>query len=113
MGNIGGAISSAVVLGFIVVLGLTQLTLQILALVSLFRTPQERLVTGRRWVWLLVIAVGVVGAVVYFAAARRPALADDPLGTTGEGQSPDTKAHRAADLLYGDPADRKDRGEGR
>ncbi len=84
-------------------LALVQVGLQALALLIALRTPPDRLLTGRRWVWIVVIALGLVGAIVFLAAARKPAPAPDPVNT-----APDLdrdRARRAADLLYGSPPD--------
>ncbi|MGD9840566.1 MAG: hypothetical protein AB7U87_02510 [Candidatus Bipolaricaulis sp.] len=84
-------------------LALVQLGLQAFALIIVLRTPPDRLLTGRRWVWIVVIALGLVGAIVCLAVARRPAPEPDSVNT-----APDLdldKARRAADLLYGNPPD--------
>lgn len=55
-----------------------QLTLTVVGLVVLVRTPRERLVFERKWPWVLIIVlVNVVGSIVFLAAARRPAPAAD------------------------------------
>ncbi len=113
MSTIGWADLPAWVLAGIVVLGLAQLSLQALALASVFRTPQERLVTGKRWVWILAIALGIVGAIAYFAAARRPALTEDPVQSVAEPSSLDAQAQRAVDLLYGTSSEETDRSDRR
>ncbi|GAB4306821.1 MAG: hypothetical protein Kow0097_06560 [Candidatus Bipolaricaulota bacterium] len=101
MGNVAWADLPALALGAIVALGVVQLSLQVLALVTVFRTPEERLVTGRRWVWVAVVALGqLVGAIVFLAAARKPTPAPDPVSTAPDAER--DGARRAADLLYGD-----------
>lgn len=82
-----------------------QVTLQIYALVNLWRTPVERVQTGKKWVWALVILlVNTVGAIIYLAAGKKPAQAVDPVHqaahTEGNGARAD-RAAAAADLLYG------------
>ncbi|MEW6216064.1 MAG: PLDc N-terminal domain-containing protein [Candidatus Bipolaricaulota bacterium] len=105
MGNIQWADLPLWALAGIVVLGLAQLSLQVFAVVNVFRTPEERLVTGRRWVWVLVIVLGWIGLIVYFTAARRPTVEQDPLhATPGSDGSASAKARQAADLLYGKPS---------
>lgn len=92
----------------IAVLGVAQVSLQVVALVIAFRTPEERLTGGRRWVWILVVVLGqLLGAILFFAAARRPVPSDDPLRREDNASSVDAKARRAADVLYGDSSDRK------
>lgn len=111
MSNVGWADLPPWALAVLGVLGLVQISLQILALVSAFRTPEERLATGKRWVWIVIVVFGqLVGAIVYFAAARRPPVQQDPLsGRPGSDASARAKAQQAADLLYGTPSDAKER----
>lgn len=114
MDNIPWADVPAWALVGIVVLGLAQLSLQVLAVLSVLRTPEERLVTGRRWVWILVIVLGWIGLIAYFAVARRPLVQEDAAYTpSAPDPPPDAKAQRAADLLYGSSPDNKDRRPGR
>ena len=80
---------------------LIQLVLMIVALVDLSRRPQVR---GPKWVWVLIILfVNMIGPIVYFALARKPAAVDlTPAYRSEQAKSPET----VADLLYGDvPAD--------
>lgn len=82
------------------VLVVVQLTVEIWALVDLYRRPADRVVLGKKWVWVLIILfVNLVGAIVYFAVGRVPAPAAEV--------TPDTptsdRAARAADALYGEP----------
>ncbi len=110
MGNIGWADLPPWLLVGIVVVGLAQLSLQVLALVNVFRTPEGRLVTGRRWVWVAVILFGWVGLIAYFAAGRRPMPQPDPVGTTSDPDAPPTApTQRAVDVLYGSLPKNRDR----
>lgn len=85
-----------------VVLGLAtvvQLTLEISALVVMLRTPDERLVFGKKWPWVLIILlVNFVGALVFFVAGRTVAPAVEPAAGPAEASD---RAARAADVLYG------------
>jgi hypothetical protein len=78
---------------------LVQLALMIAALVSVIRTPAERL-RAPKWLWVLVIVFGeLIGPIVYFAVARKPEAVD-----VAHSDSP-AQAERAAgvaDLLYGE-----------
>lgn len=85
----------------VVALGAIQLTLQIIAILHVLRTPPERLRTGRAWVWILVIAVGMLGVAVYFAAGREPATVTDPAREKDPGVS-SSGGTSAADVLYGE-----------
>ncbi|QAA76061.1 MAG: hypothetical protein BIP78_0295 [Candidatus Bipolaricaulis sibiricus] len=104
MGNTAWADLPTWALVAVVVLGGVQLSLQVSALVILFRTPDERLVTGRRWVWVAVVVFGqLVGAIAFLAAGRRPVTEQDPLHSAPQpGDVTRAQARRAADLLYGD-----------
>jgi len=89
-------------LAVIVLIGLVQVTVEIIALVVLVRTPVERLVLGKKWPWvLLILLVNLIGAIVFLAAGRKPAPAVDPLAmqtpTVGAGQA----GVELADALYG------------
>ncbi len=84
----------------VVVIGIIQLALQIFAIVHVLRTPAERLRTGRTWVWIIVIAAGIVGVAVYFATGREPIAVPDPVRETDPGAS-SSGGPSAADVLYG------------
>ena len=79
----------------LVALVAVQLSLQIYALVVLFRTPDERLMLGKKWPWaLFIVLVNLVGAIVFLAAGRKPAAA-------AVAAQPADRATRAAEVLYG------------
>lgn len=87
--------------GLLVALALlvvAQVTLDVVALVDLYRRPAERVV-GNKWIWVaVVLLVNVVGAVVYLAAGRKAAPAQEvPPAPRGGGS--------VADALYGRPTD--------
>ncbi len=82
------------------VLGLVNLGLMALALVSLFTRPVEAVRFRRRWLWAVVIvAVNWIGPLLYLAVGRVDApLRDD----SGSGDVPAAeRARRAVELLYG------------
>lgn len=96
------------------VLVVVQLVVEVYALVRLLRTPDEQLLFGKKWPWVLIILlVNLVGAIVFLVAGRQPAPAVDPLarGEAGApgGTSPGAPAvtdragaaERATDVLYG------------
>lgn len=85
----------------IVLIGVIQLALQVFAIIQVLRTPAERLRSGRPWIWIVIIATGIVGVVVYFAAGREPAAVDDPVRETDPAVS-SGEASSAADVLYGE-----------
>ncbi|MDI6900303.1 MAG: PLD nuclease N-terminal domain-containing protein [Anaerosomatales bacterium] len=92
----------------IIVYGAIQLAVQVWALVDLLRTPAERLQTGKKWLWAIVVLFfNMLGAIIYFVAGKKPAEAVDPARASAPG-APTTgapaadRATRAAELLYGD-----------
>ena len=86
----------------IIALGVTQLTLQIWALVDLIRRPAP---AQRKVVFALVIVlVGLVGAIAYLAVGR-PMLSEETSRDGGAGGN-EAARKRALDQLYG-PDDRK------
>lgn len=90
-----------VALGILVVV---QITLDVIALLDLYRRPVDQVVFANKWIWVAVILlVSTVGAIVYLAAARKPAALT-------EGSAPPASAVRTdkiADALYG-PRDNRD-----
>ena len=87
----------------IIALGVTQLTLQIWALVDLVRRPAP---AQRKVVFALVIVlVGLVGAIAYLAVGR-PMLSEETSGGGSAGGANEAARKRALDQLYG-PDDRK------
>jgi hypothetical protein len=82
------------------VLSIAQIALEVFALVKLIRTPDDQLVFGKKWPWVLIILfVNFIGAIVFLAAGRTPAAAVDPAAQPGA--TDETRAARAADVLYG------------
>lgn len=78
---------------------LLQITLAAISLVVLARTPRERLVSGKKWPWVLIIVlINFIGAILFFAIGRRPAsVADTHIGApTADGVS------QTVQRLYGD-----------
>lgn len=85
----------------IAVLVAVQLTLQVSALVQLVRTPTERITLGgRKWLWVLIIALGeIIGPIVWFAAGRTADTTADT-GAVADAQRRDS----VVDELYGPKA---------
>src|SRR5450759_811726 len=85
-----------VALGVLVVL---EITLDVIALVDLYRRPIEQVVFANKWIWLaIVLLVNTFGAIIYLAAARKPAVGP------GDAPPPASKSLRTAniaDTLYG------------
>lgn len=81
----------------VVVLGVVEVGLLVVALIRLVRTPQGRL-TLPMWAWALIIVfVSTLGPIAFLVAGRRPPeLSGDVPRAAGSG-----RASSAADLLYG------------
>ena len=79
--------------------GLVQVTLDVVALVDLFRRPAEQVALGNKWVWVaIILLVSMLGAILYFVVGRKPAPAADaalPPAPTA------ARAQDIADSLYG------------
>jgi len=91
--RLGVSTTVAVVL---VVLVVTQLALQVYALVDLARRDAVR--GGKKRVWAIVIVFGnLVGALVYLVAGRRPEREIPGGASAASGDA----ARRAVDALYG------------
>jgi NADH:ubiquinone oxidoreductase subunit 6 (subunit J) len=86
------------VLVALVVVGIIQLTLDVIALVDLYRRPVDRVALGNKWVWVaIILLVNLLGAIIYLAAARKPAPA-----TPVQLAPPSTsRSEGIADSLYG------------
>jgi hypothetical protein len=81
---------------------LAEIALIIWALVVLFRTPEERVQLGKRWIWVLIILfLNPIGAIVFLIAGRKPAEASDPLAQGAPLAPTVDRAAHAADVLYG------------
>ena len=92
------SVGTAAVVG-IGVLVAVQLVLMVVALVSLFRAPVERL-RAPKWMWGLVIVLGqIAGPIVYFVLARKPEQVDVAPAQLDERSQ---EAGTVADMLYGD-----------
>ena len=84
-------------LAAIILLIAVQVGLQVFALVDLARRKQ--VVTGHKVLWVLVILLGLAGAIAYLAFGRLKAPpAEDPLR---HGAQDEDRARRAVDVLYG------------
>jgi hypothetical protein len=93
---------SAGVLAFFGVLGVIQIALLVIALVVLLRTPNERLVFGIKWPWvLIVVLISMIGPIVFLAVGRRPAPVVDP--SAGASAPYGDVSYRTIQNLYGTP----------
>ncbi len=87
------------VLVVIIIAGLIQLTLDVVALVDLVRRPVDRVAMGNKWVWVaIILLVNLLGAILYLVAGRKPAPALEPQAPSSPSAS---RAEGIADSLYG------------
>jgi len=87
---------AVVALGVVVVV---QLTLDVVALLDLYRRPVEQIVFGNKWIWVgIVLLVNTIGAIIYLGAGRRRDVAvDEAAHSRPTSDRPGT----VADALYG------------
>ena len=101
-GRVMEAIVSAVPVWGLVLLGgllVVQITLDVIALLDLYRRPVEQVVFANKWIWVaVVLLVSMLGAIIYLLAARKPAaLSEDAVGFPSRSVGTD----KVADTLYG------------
>jgi Phospholipase_D-nuclease N-terminal len=86
------------------VLAVAQITLDVIALVDLYRRPVERVVFANKWIWVaIVLLVNTLGAIIYLVAARKPEV----LPANAPGSPSPVRTEDVAENLYG-PRDRTD-----
>jgi len=88
--------------GILVVIGIVaviEITLDVIALVSLYRRPVSEVVFGNKWVWVaIILLVNLVGPVLYFVIGRKTDVPEEqPVPT----RPSDTTTDSIADSLYG------------
>ena len=83
------------------VLVLVQISLDVVALVDLYRRPAALVAGGNKWLWVaLVLLVNLLGAILYLVVGRIPAVA----GTEPSASRP-VSTESIADALYGPRSD--------
>lgn len=81
------------------VLLVIQLTLAVIALVSLVRRPLSNVTLGNKWIWAaIIVLVNVIGPILYFVLGRKTLVAAEPLAAS---RARDVSAEAIADGLYG------------
>lgn len=82
------------------VLALASITLDVIALLDLYRRPTEQVVLANKWIWVAIVLLvsNGVGAVIYLAAGRKPAIIDTQAAKPA---SPSVRPENIADALYG------------
>lgn len=91
---------SALPTGVVVVLGVVaiiQLTLDVIALIDLYRRPVDRVALGNKWIWVaIIVLVSLVGAILYLTLGRKPPVSSADVASQRSGTAADV-----ADRLYG------------
>lgn len=94
--------AQAIPVGAVVALGVlavVQITLDVIALVDLYRRPTKQVVFGNKWIWVaIVLLVNTVGPIIYLVVARRPVAMPENAGPSA---SPTVRTEDIADALYG------------
>ena len=81
------------------VLAFVQITLDVIALVDLYRRPVKQVVLGNKWIWVaIVLLVNTVGAIIYLVVGRKPAVMSENAAPSA---SPSGRTEDIADALYG------------
>ena len=85
------------------VLALSGLVLDAIALIDLYQRPAEQVVSGRKWVWLvLILLLSLLGPGLYLLAGRkRDSRSGTPAASFRPSQPPG--AADVIDRLYGPP----------
>ena len=98
-GNLAISSMPVAVLVGLGVVAILEVTLDVIALVDLYRRPVERVSLGNKWVWVaIIVLVNLVGAILYLVLGRTTApLADEPARTS---TVPNSQAD-IGDVLYG------------
>jgi hypothetical protein len=105
--NLDLASLPAGVLVALVVLGIAEVALDAIALISLARRPREAVVFGNKWIWVaIILVINPIGAIVYLAIGRAAAEPVEPAPPSAKTATSPTSI---ADALYGE-RDRKDHG---
>jgi NADH:ubiquinone oxidoreductase subunit 6 (subunit J) len=87
------------------VLAVVQITLDVIALVDLYRRPVKQVVLGNKWIWVaIVLLVNTVGAIIYLVVGRKPVAMPENAAPSA---SPSVRTEDIADALYG-PRDDSD-----
>ena len=88
------------VLVVLAVLGVAQLALDVIALVSLVRRPRAAVAFGNKWIWVaIILLVNTVGAILYLAIGRKPAAPEEQSVSAVSKRTPMSSV---ANSLYGE-----------
>jgi NADH:ubiquinone oxidoreductase subunit 6 (subunit J) len=77
-------------------LAIVQITLDLIALIDLYRRPTARVTFANKWIWVaIILLVNTLGAIFYLAIGRRPAAGAD------NAAAPAVSIEEVGDALYG------------
>jgi hypothetical protein len=91
-------------LAILAVVAVVQLSLQVTALIDLYKRPADQLTNPNKWIWaalILLLSTLGIGALVYLLAGRKPAAAVEVRPSAPAA----SRASDAANLLYGEDDD--------
>jgi Phospholipase_D-nuclease N-terminal len=81
------------------VLAVAEITLDVIALLDLYRRPVDQVVFGNKWIWVaIVLLASILGAIIYLVVARKPAVLTDKVAPSA---STSVRTDDVADTLYG------------
>ena len=83
------------------VLVVAEITLDVIALVDLYRRPVDQVNFANKWIWVAIILLASsfsLGAIIYLVAGRRPAVLTDDAAPS---ESTSVRTESVADALYG------------
>jgi hypothetical protein len=87
---------------FLAVLGVVQITLDVVAILDLYRRPTKQVTFGNKWIWVaIILLVNTVGPILYLATGRKPA----PEAEDTAPAVPSVGIEEVADALYGPDKD--------
>ena len=93
-------------LAALLVLAVVQITLDVIALLDLYRRPTSQVVFANKWIWVAVIILGsALGPILYLVTGHKPAALSEDEELSGP---PSAHTKNVADRLYG-PLDGTDR----
>jgi hypothetical protein len=96
------AVLSAVPVWGLVALGVllvAEITLDVIALVDLYRRPADQVIFANKWIWLaIILLVNTFGPIIYLVAGRKPAVLTD---NSAPAKPKSVGSDDIADILYG------------
>jgi hypothetical protein len=88
-------VAALIALGALLVV---QVVLDVVALVDLYKRPNDQLTIAYKWVWVaIILLISTIGAILYLVIGRKPAAAVEARPAAPAA----ARAANAADALYG------------